>query len=1158
ARPLPPAYASAIFDPEREGSLSHFYETMSEGQLHLRGTVLPRRHAAAGPASRYVGAEPGYGRFAREVLEGVDRDLDFGLFDNDGPDGRPDSGDDDGIVDYLFLTAVSTPSGFISRGATGIAGLGLEDEFVSNDRGAGGRPVRILGSYDHGCLVLEGSFAQTVGAMAHEFGHALGLPDLYDLSYSGPQDDSAGIGRWGLMGWGANGWDGRGGPVAFCAYSLEQLGWLGAGNSRLVEVTGELHDVPLRDPLLGGTVYRLGLLTTGVAGRYAAAERQGYLLLERRERGAHCYNRDIPAEGLLVWRVEPAYGANDAEERKLVDLVCADGAYRDAGYPAGRTAEPSGHGDNLDFWAHDATYARVHAGNMGDDTDPFDGERFTRLGEDTNPGVLGRGARGQLPVRLPQVLVRRQGSDLLLDAVPLTWAGRLQGAAVWDGGVLLDGDLEIARGANLRVQPGCRVGVAPRDRLRSGVDPSLVEVLIRGRHALPAWSGQPTYRGLGGASWYGLVLDPGSGEIVGDFSPEQVRDAVHGMSVLGAPEGASGLGLVALHISDSPLGYRAGNGDGQLQPGETFQLVVELANWSFATLQRLSLEVRWPTDWLQPLAGRATHFRSSEFALGPGRTRSVTVTPLTVLPNVPPGYGLAFALSVSSRLSEMPPWQQTVERSVWPGLDASGVEVRLSGLRADGPTLVTVAEPIAVEVRPLSGRLEGVDMVLRDVTESTSCSEMPLHPLGDRTFAGEVRLPQTGTYELMLRAYQSGGASGFLPQRWELRAPLVQWDPVLVVEDPASGEGGSTARRAIEEGLREEQLAWGSIWPQDAAGIEDEVLGHYLGPGKAVIWAGGGLYRGMPEALARYLSAGGALLVASSSFYMRQSPELMELLPFAGVGPLQGGQLRGVGTLADLRCSGTYRELLDPDPAAETLLVDSQRGVAGLRYAGAEYRLVYLPFALGRTGTSGSRLVAEAMRFLHASRRGSGPVISGVLRLGPVEVRRSLRPGLTVTNTGGGLASGFEVVVQVTRGTETVREERLPVQALSAGQEAQVRLPSWRPPAEGRYQVSYSLQSGTQVVDAETQSFDVVDLVGGFARVPLARGEAGNGAALFDADRDGDLDVLVVRQGGESLLQRQDRGGWTALGPKRDWRGWKPAVGWRWGTGTGTAIWTST
>src|SRR5690606_41439858 len=44
------------------------------------------------------------GQYIRELLEELDaRGVDWGLFDNDGPDGIPNSGDDDGFVDVLAV-----------------------------------------------------------------------------------------------------------------------------------------------------------------------------------------------------------------------------------------------------------------------------------------------------------------------------------------------------------------------------------------------------------------------------------------------------------------------------------------------------------------------------------------------------------------------------------------------------------------------------------------------------------------------------------------------------------------------------------------------------------------------------------------------------------------------------------------------------------------------------------------------------------------------------------------------------------------------------------------------------------------------------------------------------------------------------------------------
>ena len=58
---------------------------------------------------------------------------------------------------------------------------------------------------------------------------------------------------------GAHGWDGVSGPVAFSARSLEQLGWIGADDGRLVAVEGDRRDLVSRDIFSGGAVYKIPL-----------------------------------------------------------------------------------------------------------------------------------------------------------------------------------------------------------------------------------------------------------------------------------------------------------------------------------------------------------------------------------------------------------------------------------------------------------------------------------------------------------------------------------------------------------------------------------------------------------------------------------------------------------------------------------------------------------------------------------------------------------------------------------------------------------------------------------------------------------------------------------------------------------------------------------
>ncbi|MEW6754980.1 MAG: FG-GAP-like repeat-containing protein [Candidatus Latescibacterota bacterium] len=205
--------------------------------------------------------------------------------------------------------------------------------------------------------------------------------------------------------------------------------------------------------------------------------------------------------------------------------------------------------------------------------------------------------------------------------------------------------------------------------------------------------------------------------------------------------------------------------------------------------------------------------------------------------------------------------------------------------------------------------------------------------------------------------------------------------------------------------------------------------------------------------------------------------------------------------------------------------------MAGLSFDAGQYRLVYLPFALTDAAGGAPRIVAEVLRFLRDGAVAAGPVISAVDALGPLARLEYLQPGLVVTNHAGAPASGYAVSMEVFRGMERVRERSVPVPQVAAGQQARIALAAWRPPGEGRYEVTYSLQQGDRVLDTQTQAFDVVDLEGAFTATELPQGDDGNGAALFDLDRDGDLDAYVVRLRRPSTLYRNDRGRFVPADP---------------------------
>ena len=522
-----PEFAGRLFDAEVPGSLTHFYNEMSRGQFLLTGTALPRVYTSRDAAASYLtnsGNSGQFGRFVREILDAVDADTDLSLYDNDGPDGLPNSGDDDGYVDFLFVVARSTPTGFILGQATGVAGLGLREDFVSGDRGPLGSFIRIRGDGRQegiGGVLQQGQFlAETVGSMAHEFGHALGLPDLFDtdINSSGtglhPAEDSGGIGYWGLMAHGARGWNDRGGPTPFCAWSLEQLGWIGIDNGNLVDAPVLLRDAIFADVNAGGKVYRLPTTIPKV-----------YYLVEHRARASSYYERDLPAEGLLIWRVNGLVSANANEANKAVDLVCADGRYSDAGFPAGEDSAPETGGDNLDFWAHDLDYSRDHHGNLGDATDPFDGDLFTQFFVASNPSS----DRGISVTR-----IRRAGSVMMADLNlrDRRRAGRIDRNESWADTVEVVADVVISPAARLDIEPGAVV-LFSEDLRRSGEAPDLCELVVKG--ALSALghgrggqilmtSASPQPRS---GDWFGIVVGS-SGRV--HLQQTTIDNAVYGLS----------------------------------------------------------------------------------------------------------------------------------------------------------------------------------------------------------------------------------------------------------------------------------------------------------------------------------------------------------------------------------------------------------------------------------------------------------------------------------------------------------------------------------------------------------------------------------------------------------------------------------------------------
>jgi len=529
-----PAWAADLFNRSRPGSFAHFYDEMSRGKLRVDGQVLPRRYSSRQPAAAYLAETPGtlgrFGQFNLEILEQADSDVDMGRFDNDGPDGEPNSGDDDGYVDIAFINLLTVPRDFFVGPATGFASLGLDTDFISDDPAAGGGGIRVRSRFTgFGGTTQRGHvFSVTAATMCHEFGHVLGLPDLFDQSAVtagetlDPEEDSAGIGKWGLMGLGTLGWGLEDGPNAFSAWSLARLGWV-----EVVEVTESVQDLVVEDVVRSGRVYRIPLT------------RDEYFLLENRQASGSYYNRNLPRGGLLIWHVDER-ADNDEERHKQVDLVCADGLYADRGFPGTQPAPAVGR-DNLDFWAKDGAYAAAHNGNQGDATDPFDGVRFTRFAYDTNPPLSAHaGFARNLPLGIAVDNIRADGERMIVDVLlrqPLE--GHVAADTVWSVAVEVDGDVVVEPGATLTVKAGTSVRFGPGDSRRSGFDPNRSELLVFGELVLQGTSEAPvrlvSAAGLPRSrDWAGVFLLDGQDL---DLNRTSIQHAMHGLVRFFLPPG---------------------------------------------------------------------------------------------------------------------------------------------------------------------------------------------------------------------------------------------------------------------------------------------------------------------------------------------------------------------------------------------------------------------------------------------------------------------------------------------------------------------------------------------------------------------------------------------------------------------------------------------
>ena len=307
-------YQNMLFGTNPTGSMKEYYNEISYGNFQVDGSTGGWYQSSLTMSQAVENTK----QYVAEIAALADPDFDYGQYDNDGPDNIPNSGDDDGFTDGIIVVFPGCMSGNDNIWPHQSS---LSSDYVTNDVSANGGNITV--STYMVCPELPGSGSCVtseicpMGVYAHEFGHVLGLPDLYDRDAS--DGDSEGLGEWCLMASGSwMGWYGDT-PSHMSSWCKIQLGWMEPtvlnNSTTAVEI-----------PQLVTSPFSLKIWEDNYHW-------SRYFLIENRQ--AVGFDSELHGPGLIVYHVDENRGwgnngwsfgsVNDDEQNKLVDLEEADG-----------------------------------------------------------------------------------------------------------------------------------------------------------------------------------------------------------------------------------------------------------------------------------------------------------------------------------------------------------------------------------------------------------------------------------------------------------------------------------------------------------------------------------------------------------------------------------------------------------------------------------------------------------------------------------------------------------------------------------------------------------------------------------------------------------------------------------------------------------------
>ena len=257
------------------GSVRDYFHDNSNG-------IFTPQFDVAGPftvnvSEEYPNKTEKAAQLMKRVADAADKDVDFSKYDLDN----------DGFVDMVYIIFAGYGSNYVGEESKFIwphASVFFDPstwDYIYKDGvylGNYACSTEMLGTPAYG-------FFDGIGTICHEFGHVLGLPDLYDTDYEKSGGESAHPGDWSIMSGGSYQNNGRT-PVGYTLYERYALGFA------TPEVIAEEGSYELDAIGRSNFGYRLN-----------TQEKKVFFLVENRQQSSK-WDKYLSGHGMLVVRVD--------------------------------------------------------------------------------------------------------------------------------------------------------------------------------------------------------------------------------------------------------------------------------------------------------------------------------------------------------------------------------------------------------------------------------------------------------------------------------------------------------------------------------------------------------------------------------------------------------------------------------------------------------------------------------------------------------------------------------------------------------------------------------------------------------------------------------------------------------------------------------------